>query len=372
MSRSGRFYAAAALLVVLFAAPGASGQGIAIDPGIGPVGPRVFGGDCAGGEIYDDGTAENGYSGNPALVSNFEAVMQFTPVNNPGTYDTVCVALTTIAAGGPNLDFSIEVRQDMAGTPGAIIGTVPVSVNTIPLFPACAFFEVDISSLMLNIPGGNVFIGVTWNPMTFPSRFVCADESPATPLHPGFVNFNTGSGWQPTQTVFVNYRANLIRAIEGVIQNDADLTITKTGAVNDTELVYTITVTNNGPDDATNVVVTDSLPACAVYVSDDCGGMNVPPWTWNVGSLINGASATCNITLDATGCIGQNVSNTATVTADQTDPNPGDESSTFDITVTGPEPNPLEIPTLGTIGFAVLALLLVAGAIYMIRRRATA
>jgi hypothetical protein len=31
----------------------------------------------------------------------------------------------------------------------------------------------------------------------------------------------------------------------------------------------------------------------------------------------------------------------------------------------------LEIPTLGTIGFALLALLLAAGAIFMIRRRAT-
>ncbi|HSJ84597.1 MAG TPA: hypothetical protein VLA91_12345, partial [Acidimicrobiia bacterium] len=36
-------------------------------------------GDCAGGEIYDDGVAENAYSGNPATVDTFDGVMLFTP-----------------------------------------------------------------------------------------------------------------------------------------------------------------------------------------------------------------------------------------------------------------------------------------------------
>jgi len=375
MSRYGRMAAGFAVLILALGAAGAGAQELALDPGVGAVGPAVQGGmDCAGGEIYDDGTTENGYSGNPALISLFEAVMQFTPASNPGTYDTVCVCLTTIAAGGPTLDFEIEVRDDdgAGGSPGTLLGAVPVSVNTIPTFPGTAFFEVDITSLMLNIPSGNVWMGPRWNPMLFPSRFVCADETLATPLHPGFVNFNNPSTWQATETVFPNYRANLIRAIEGVVQQDADLVIDKTGVVTDDQIVYTITVTNGGPDDATNTVVTDTLPAEVTYVSDDCGGANVPPWTWNIGTLANGAMATCNITVDVDPLFEGTISNTASVTADQTDPTPGNESSTVDLFVEGPVTNPLEIPTLGTIGFALLALLLIAGAIYLIRRRAAA
>ena len=373
MSRYGRNGIAVALLVLLFAAAGAGAQELSLNPAVGPIGPPTIGGnDCAGGEIYDDGTAENGYSGNPAIISSFEGVMQFTPLAYPGTYDTVCVGLVSL--GGPNLDFEIEVRDDdgAGGIPGTLLGALPVSAAGIPGGLPCAFFEYDITSLALNIPSGNVWIGVRWNPMLFPSRFICADESPATPLHPGFVNFNNPSMWQATQTVFPGYRANQIRAIPGVVgPGDADLNVVKTAMVAEPQVVYTITVTNNGPDDATNVVVVDDLPACSTFVSDDCGGMNVPPWTWNIGNLANGASATCNVTIDVSGCVGQ-VSNTASVTADQNDPAPGDESSTADVVIVGPQQNPLEIPTLGTIGLAALALLMVAGAIYLIRRRATA
>jgi uncharacterized repeat protein (TIGR01451 family) len=361
-----------AVTLLILTGAGAGAQELALNPNVGPVGPLAFGGDCAGGEIYDDGSAENGYSGNPALVASFEGVQQFTPAAFPGTYDTVCVALVSLA--GPNLDFEIEVRDDdgAGGTPGTLLGALPVSAAGIPAGLPCAFYQYDITSLMLNIPSGNVFIGVRWNPMLFPSRFVCSDESPATPLHPGYVNFNLGNGWQATQTVFPAYRAKLIRAIPGTVgPTDADLTITKSGIVNLDQIVYTITVTNNGPADATNVVVTDTLPAEVTYVSDDCGGSNVPPWTWNIGGLLNGANATCNVTVNVDPLFEGTVSNTASVTADQPDPTPGNETSTVDLFVEGPVTNPLEIPTLGTIGFAVLALLLVAGALYLIRRRAT-
>jgi uncharacterized repeat protein (TIGR01451 family) len=361
-----------AVLVLALGTAGAGAQELALNPNVGPVGPRAFGADCAGGEIYDDGSAENGYSGNPALISSFEGVMQFTPAAFPGTYDTVCVGLVSLA--GPNLDFEIEVRDDdgAAGSPGTLLGAVPVSAAGIPGGLPCAFFEYDITSLALNIPSGNVWIGVRWNPMLFPSRFICADETVATPIHPGFVNFNNPSMWQATQTVFPGYRANLIRAIPGVAgPTDADLDVVKSGIVNGDQIVYTITVTNNGPADATNVVVTDTLPAEVTYVSDDCGGANVPPWTWNIGGLLNGANATCNVTVDVDPLFEGTISNTASVTADQTDPTPGNESSTVDLFVDGPVTNPLEIPTLGTIGFAALALLLVAGAIYLMRRRAT-
>ena len=82
-----------------------------------------------------------------------------------------------------------------------------------------------------------------------------------------------------------------------------------------------MTVTNNGPDAATNVTVTDNLPTGYTYVSDDSGGdYNNGTGIWSVGGLANGTNAVLNITVtvNETG----NYTNTATVTGDQNDPDP--------------------------------------------------
>jgi uncharacterized repeat protein (TIGR01451 family) len=81
----------------------------------------------------------------------------------------------------------------------------------------------------------------------------------------------------------------------------ADLALTKSvdnaaPAVN-TNVVFTLTVTNNGPNNATGVVVNDFLPTGLTYVSDDGGGAYVPgTGLWTVGALANAASATLHIT----------------------------------------------------------------------------
>ena len=109
-----------------------------------------------------------------------------------------------------------------------------------------------------------------------------------------------------------------------------DLEITKTapfGVVLGGSYVYTIDVTNNGPDDQTGVMVSDVLPADLDYLGDSCGasaaGQN---WTWNVGNLANGASVSCNVTvqLNTGQCVA--VDNTADVTGDLIDP-AGDSTS---------------------------------------------
>ncbi|MFL6235742.1 MAG: S8 family serine peptidase, partial [Thermoanaerobaculia bacterium] len=90
----------------------------------------------------------------------------------------------------------------------------------------------------------------------------------------------------------------------------ADLALTKSvdnaaPAVN-TNVTFTLTVTNNGPNNATGVVVNDFLPTGLTYVSDDGGGAYVPgTGLWTVGALANGASATLHITatVDDTGAI---------------------------------------------------------------------
>ncbi|MCF6171754.1 MAG: DUF11 domain-containing protein, partial [Bacteroidales bacterium] len=80
----------------------------------------------------------------------------------------------------------------------------------------------------------------------------------------------------------------------------ADLAVVKTvdnatPYIGDT-VIFTITVTNNGPDDDNGIYVQDTIPAGYTWVSDDGGGdYDHTTWTWTIGNLVNGASVTLNI-----------------------------------------------------------------------------
>jgi len=105
----------------------------------------------------------------------------------------------------------------------------------------------------------------------------------------------------------------------------ADLSLTKTvdnssPHVGD-NVIFTITVTNNGPSNATGVVVGDLLPAGLTYVSDNGGAAyNDSTGNWTIGNLNNGVSVSLKIT--ATVVQAGSITNTAEVTdSDQADPN---------------------------------------------------
>ncbi len=113
---------------------------------------------------------------------------------------------------------------------------------------------------------------------------------------------------------------------------NADVSIVKTAVapnpiVIGSTITYTLAASNAGPGPASNVVVTDPLPANVTYVSNTCGAaFAAPTVTWTIGDLASGANASCNIVVTVN-AVGQ-ISNTATITADQTDPNMANNSST--------------------------------------------
>ncbi|AKS40466.1 GEVED domain-containing protein [Wenzhouxiangella marina] len=90
---------------------------------------------------------------------------------------------------------------------------------------------------------------------------------------------------------------------------------------------YLISADNAGPSDATNVVVLDSLPAGLDYVSDDCGAsFSAPDWTWTIGNLASGDSASCTleVSVSALGAI----SNTVSISSDSNDPDGANNADT--------------------------------------------
>lgn len=125
---------------------------------------------------------------------------------------------------------------------------------------------------------------------------------------------------------------------------NADLKITKTASAASvnagTNLTYLLTVTNNGPATAANVVVADVLPAQVQMLSatpsvGSCGGTTVPgdpaqPLTCNLGSLVNGGSATVMVVvkINSDTSHGTTLVNNATVSGAYPDPDNANNKAT--------------------------------------------
>lgn len=112
----------------------------------------------------------------------------------------------------------------------------------------------------------------------------------------------------------------------------ANLGIAKTapdGVVNGGSYVYRLVASNAGPDDATGVTVTDPLPAGVSFVSSTCGATAAGGTvSWNIGNLANGASASCDLTVQRNATMCSVVSNTATISGNESDPVSANNSST--------------------------------------------
>ena len=124
------------------------------------------------------------------------------------------------------------------------------------------------------------------------------------------------------------------------INTSADLSVVKTGspspAIPGQYLIFTVTITNDGPNPAVNTVLTDTVPPdlTGVEFSTD-GGTNWFAWpgSYAAGTLPSGAVQTVLlrgiVSPSATGMI----SNTAAVSSDTPDPNPDNNTSTAMIPV---------------------------------------
>jgi uncharacterized repeat protein (TIGR01451 family) len=110
-----------------------------------------------------------------------------------------------------------------------------------------------------------------------------------------------------------------------VTPQQADLGVTKTidnAAPSPGDVIhYTVTITNHGPNIATNVTLTDKIPSGFTFVSATAseGTYDATTGLWTVGTINNGANQVLMITATAKSIAAQ--TNTATIShADQFDP----------------------------------------------------
>ncbi len=144
----------------------------------------------------------------------------------------------------------------------------------------------------------------------------------------------------PVQGAYAGgYDGFIAKIVAPIDTPSAEVSVTNTGSPDPvtvgSSLTYTMTVTNNGPDAATGVTLTDTLPTGVTYVSAtpsqgaclEAGGVV----TCSLGDLANGAIATVTIgvTPTATGTL----TNTATVADSVVDPNTANNSAMTTTTV---------------------------------------
>ena len=217
--------------------------------------------------------------------------------------------------------------------------------------------------------GAPVTVNYTTNPGTATEGVDYADSTGMLTFVPGDTSETitvvvTGDlNFEPTETFFVDLSAPTVATLAdnqglGTIQNDegtADVSITKTGpasTLRDQDVTYTITVTNNGPSTASNVVVTDVLPAGTTFVSatptqGSCSGTTTV--TCTLGAIANGGTAT--ITLVVSPPQSGTFTNTATVAnTPEFDPTPNNNAGTVFTAVSSSD-----IPTLSE--WALMALI---------------
>jgi uncharacterized repeat protein (TIGR01451 family) len=136
-------------------------------------------------------------------------------------------------------------------------------------------------------------------------------------------NVNVGAAWIFVPSVVASADVSITKAVVGVPPFPAGANLT-----------YIIAVTNSSPAPASNVVVTDTLPAGSTLVSatpslGHCSGTTTV--TCSLFNLSNAGHPTISLVMTTPAAPGV-VVNTASVTATESDPNAANNSSTSTIT----------------------------------------
>lgn len=218
---------------------------------------------------------------------------------------TVDVIAPTLAS--PNVEFTVRVTND-----GPSIATGVVVTDSLPA--GLTFVSA--------VPGQGSFAGSTWTVGTLAPGASASLRLRATVTNFSTTITNTASviGAEP-DPVGSNNSAQV--TLQGQ-RSDLSLTKTVNNAVPNVggTVVFTLTLTNAGPDAATGVEVTDLLPATFAFVSATQPSYDAATGKWAVGSLAaSGAGSTAVLQITARALVPGPLTNKAEISkSDQFDP----------------------------------------------------
>jgi large repetitive protein len=268
---------------------------------------------------------------NLAQISQVDVGIVKSATPNPATAGKQLTYTLTVTNNGPS-----------SATGVSVVDTLPAGVTYVSATPnqgTSSFANGIITTSVGSLASGastSITILVTVNPGatgSITNTAVVSENEPDT---------------DPT-----NNKATVTTQINTLI----DLAITKTASLNEVkpggQLVYTLTTINNGPSNATGVIILDPLPAGESYVSATTsqgttsysGGV----LTVNLGNLASGASATTTFTVMVSSSATGTVTNTATVKGNESETTMANNQASITTpvaTVVVPHGTPTPTPTL--------------------------
>ena len=295
-------------------------------------------------------------AGNPSGCTDIDGVTDLTtdqrgftrPMDGDGDGDAVCdigaYEYGAVLSSGADLSVTKSDSPDPVDEGDSLSYTVIVTNN--------GFDSATGVTLMDTLPKGVTFVSAT------PSQGSCSGSSTVTCALGSLAvsgNATVTIVVTPTEAGTLINAASVLCSIADPDDTNntattsttvntpqpigADLSLGKTDSPDPVlagnNLTYTIPVTNNGPDPATGVVVTDTLAAEVTFVSatpsqGSCSESSGTV-TCNLDDLANGGSAT--VTIVVTPVAGCALNNTASVASDLPDPNLDNNSATQSTTV---------------------------------------
>jgi len=246
--------------------------------------------------IHDDGGIENGYSGNPALVTEVRFVDKFTPGSYPASYSSVCLDFVILSGGPATYPIDVVVFDDdgAGGSPGTLLGELNGQTATTHLFTgggqAPIWNNYDISSLGINVTSGSVYIGTRYAPASN-NVFTSADESGSVGFAGGYWWNNFDGVWSQTQNAFPGYHSMFIRAVQVGGGGTPTPTPTPTPPLNSLWYNgdYDGDATGNGLSNEQDTFATGFSHVYDDFIVTDSGG-------WDITSVFSDNQISTNVT----------------------------------------------------------------------------
>lgn len=235
----------------------------------------------------------------------------FSVANQSGTPKVVNIT-DTLPAG---LTLAADMTVPFGGTlnSGGTAGADHFTINNATIPTGISSFTVSVA-VPSTVPSTTTYDNqatISSLPLTFGGT-VLSDDPATTPFD------------DPTRlTVLPPLESDLelAKTVDNAAPNQGD------------QVTFTLTLTNNGPDTANGVEVTDALPAGLTFDSANPsqGTYNDATGIWDVGALANGASATLEITVTVdTGAAVENIAEVTTLQGSDPDSTPNNGNNSED------------------------------------------
>jgi uncharacterized repeat protein (TIGR01451 family) len=243
--------------------------------------------------------------------------------------------VTTVGLGG-----TLTYRLTLTNTSGSTVTNVQV------------FDDLPAGFTPGTLPTG-VVAGTAPNDLIWTITSIAANGTATVDIPVNVTTAATvGTGRRNTATINIagltgfndTNTANNTDFIDVTVEPRYDLLVTKTNnataVTTGQTITYTITVNNNGPSDATNVQVTDTLPAALEFISAQSNNTNIgtitgQAYSATLATLASGATTTISLVARVrANATGTNVANTVNIAAD----NPTQETGTRANTATDTDP----------------------------------